>query len=158
MGEKERPKEGHSSGEGVDDRKKPMDPKRVIQILECKRKILEFVELMLEPDISEEELKLGENIICWTDYDSIVQERFILKLCGYPLCSNRLTREWKQKYHLSLKDKRIYDVEVRKLYCSVRCMDASLNYRNKKINEQPMWMRLDDLEIKPNFEIRTSSP
>lgn len=140
--------------------KKPIDPKRVLQILECKRRTLEFVESMLELDLSLEDLKAGEDLLCQRDYDSIVQERFLLKLCGYPLCSNKLTKEWKQKYHISLKDRKIYDVEIRKLYCSTRCMDTSTNYRNKNLPEQPIWMRLEEhhLEIGPNFEIQTSNP
>lgn len=137
--------------------KKPIDPKRVLQILECRRRILDFVETMIEPDVTIKELKLGEEFICQRDYDSIVQERYILRLCGYPLCSNKLTREWKQKFHVSLRDKKIYNVEVRKLYCSVRCMNTSLDYRDKKIPEQPIWMRLDDIKIGPNFEIQTSN-
>lgn len=138
--------------------KKPIDPKRVLQILECKRKIMNFVESMLEPEISLLELEAGEEFLCKRDYDSIVQERYILKLCGYPLCSNPLTREWKQKFHVSLKDKRIYNIEIRKLYCSVRCMDTSQAYRDSKLPEQPIWMRLDNVNITPNFEIQTSNP
>lgn len=135
--------------------KKPIDTKRVLQILECKRRILNFVESMLEPDLTLDDLKLGQELICKVDYDSIVQERYILKLCGYPLCSNTLTREWKQRYHVSLRDKRIYDVEIRKLFCSVRCMDASIKYRDDNISEQPIWMRLDDIQVGPNFEVIT---
>lgn len=137
--------------------KKPVDPRRVLQILECRRKILNFVESMLEPEVTIDELKIGEEFICRSDYDSIVQERYILKICGYPLCSNNLTREWKQRYHVSLKDKRIYDVEVRKLYCSVRCMDISIKYRNENLPEQPIWMRLDDMRMGPKIDIQTPS-
>lgn len=137
--------------------KKPIDPSRVLQILECRRKVLNFVESMLEPEIKIEELKIGEEFICQRDYDSIVQERCILKLCGYPLCSNKLVKEWKQKYHVSLRDKRIYDVNIRKLYCSVRCMDTSIEYRDQHLPEQPMWLRLDDIQIGPSFEIQTSN-
>jgi hypothetical protein len=130
--------------------KRPIDPQRVLQILECKRKVLEFVESMLEPEVTLEELKAGEELICRIDYDSIAQERHILKICGYPLCSNGLTKEWKQRYHVSLRDKRIYDVEVRKLYCSVRCMETSLKYRDEHVPEQPIWMRLEDIRMGPS--------
>lgn len=136
--------------------KRPIDPKRVLQILECKRKVLDFVESMLEPEVSLEQLKAGEELICRLDYDSISQERHILKICGYPLCSNKITKEWKQRYHVSLKDKRIYDVEVRKLFCSVRCMDTSLKYRNEHVPEQPIWMRLDDIQMGPS-DIETNA-
>lgn len=160
MAEKPTKKQGKSKLQSEDgpEFKKPIDPKRVLQILQCQRMIRDFVESMLEPDIKTEQLSVGEKFICQHDYDSIVQERYILRLCGYPLCQNTLTREWKQRYHISLRDKRIYDVEIRKLYCSVRCMDNSTNYRNEKIPEQPIWMRLEDIIIGPNFEIQKSNP
>lgn len=126
--------------------KRPIDPRRVLQILECRRKTMSYVESMLEPEISTETLRSGEDLICQRDYDGIVQERYISKICGYPLCSNKLTKVWKQKYHLSLRDKKVYDVEVRKLFCSVKCMDTSTKYRNECVPEQPVWMRPDDLE------------
>lgn len=132
------------------DMKRPLDPRRVLQILECKRKVLEFVESMLEPEVTLDELKSGEELICRLDFDSIVQERHILKICGYPLCSNKLTKVWNQRFHVSLRDKKIYDVEIRKLYCSVSCMEKSLNYRNEHVPEQPVWMRLEDLKMGPD--------
>lgn len=156
MGERHDPGGSGSKEDPIcPDMKKPLDPRRVLQILECKRKVLEFVESMLEPEVTLEELRSGEELICRLDYDSIAQERHILRICGYPLCSNKLTKEWKQRFHVSLRDKKIYDVEVRKLYCSVRCMETSLNYRNENVPEQPVWMRLDDLKMGPD-EIRPS--
>lgn len=137
--------------------KKPVDPKRVLKILEYRRQILAFVESMLEPEISPTELQAGQELLCQADYDSIVQERYILKLCGYPLCSNHLTRVWKQKFHVSLKEKRIFNVEIRKLYCSARCMDDSIKYRDDNLPKQPIWMRLNNIEMDPNFEIQPSS-
>lgn len=127
--------------------KKPIDPDRVLKILECRRRIVDFVESMLEPGIELDQLRAGEGLICQADFNDIVQERYILRLCGYPLCSNKLTKEWRQRYHLSVKDKRIYDVEVRKLYCSVNCMDRSIKYRDENLPQQPIWMRLEGYDI-----------
>lgn len=121
--------------------KRPVDPNRVLQILAFKRKVLDFVESMLEADISIEKLKSGEEIICRRDYDDVVEERFILKLCGYPLCSKRLTKEWNQAYQISLSDRRVYDVKERKLFCSVSCMDTSRRYRDENLPELPVWLR-----------------
>jgi len=137
--------------------KKPIDPKRVLQVLEFMRKSLSFVESMLEPEITEQQLRSGEEFICQRDYDSIVQERFLQKLCGYPICSNNLTKEWKQRYHVSLRDKRIYDVEVRKLYCSTRCMDSSNKYRNERIPDRPIWMRLEEVDVDFSSETPTAN-
>lgn len=149
--EKEPSKDDHEP-----DIKRPIDPKRVLQILECRRRVLAFVESMMEPEISIEELRSGEELLCQQDYECIVQERYLQKICGYPLCSNEITKEWKQRYHVSLRDKRIYDVEVRKLYCSVKCMDTSIKYRDDNLPEQPIWMRLDDMKVGPNIDIQTA--
>lgn len=138
--------------------KRPIDPKRVLKILEFKRQIVEFVESMLEPDIQLDRLKLGEELICRHDYDDVVQERFILKLCGYPLCSNKLTKEWKQMYHVSLSDKRIYNVNERKLFCSVGCMNTSRRYRDENIAEEPIWLRLDAERAAAKATPSTSTP
>lgn len=113
--------------------KKPISPKRVLKILEYRRKVVDFVESMLESDIEPEQLEAGEKLICQADFNDIVQERYILRICGFPLCSNKLTREWHQRYKLSLRDRKIYDVEVRKLYCSVACMERSIRYRDTKL-------------------------
>lgn len=118
--------------ESKEDRK-PVDLSRVLRILNYRRKVVEFVESMLEPDIEAEQLEAGERLICQADFDDIVQERYILRICGFPLCSNKITREWRQRYKLSVKDRKIYDVEVRKLYCSVTCMERSLKYRDSKL-------------------------
>lgn len=156
--QQKKPDEKANQGEGL---KQPtaQDATNALLILECRRRIMNFVESMLEPDITSEQLRAGEEFLCRSDYDSIAQERYILKLCGYPLCSNELIKEWKQRYHLSLRDKRIYDVEIRKLYCSVRCMDASIKYRDENLPEQPIWLRLDEVKIGPNlnFNIREST-
>lgn len=127
--------------------RKPIDPKRVLQILEYRRKTMDFVESILQPDITIEYLRLGEEFLCQRDYDGITQERYLSKMCGWPICSNELTKVWKQKYHVSLRDKKIYDVEIRKLFCSVHCMNTSNKYRDNNLPEQPIWMRLDDPNI-----------
>lgn len=157
MGEKHT--KDHDRNDHGPDFKKPINPQRVLQILEFRRQTLEFVESMLEPDLNLDNLKAGEGLMCQRDYDCIVQERFILKICGYPVCSNKLVKEWKQKFHVSLRNTRIYDVEIRKLYCSVRCMNNSTNYRDNNLNEQPLWMRSEDIKfIETNYGIQMSSP
>lgn len=135
--------------------KRPIDPRRVLQILEIKRRVSSFVESMLEPNVSMSELRMGEEIICKRDYDSIVQEREILKICGYPLCPNKLIKEWKQRYQICLRDQRVHDVEVRKLYCSIKCMDASTLYRDQHIPDQPIWMRPEDFRDRPSANTMT---
>lgn len=129
---------------------KPIDPKRVLYILECRRKALAFVESMLDQHIEMDQLKSGEQLICKNDYNDIVQERQIARLCGYPLCANELTRDWKQQFHISLQNKKIYEVETLQLYCSVTCMNKSNTYRDENLPEQPIWMQPKRNPLSPN--------
>ena len=48
-------------------------------------------------------------------YADVVQERAIVKQCGYPVCSNPLTGVLKQKYHISMKTNKVYDITDRKV-------------------------------------------
>lgn len=127
------------------------------QILNCKRKVVSFVESMLEPVITIDQLMAGCEIICQRDFDDINNERFLVNLCGYPPCPNKITKEWKQQYHISLKERRVFNVEQRKLFCSTKCFDLSTKFKQDNLHEQPMWMRLDDIKVGPNFEIQTSN-
>lgn len=145
-------------GETSSDFKRLLDPRRVLIILEYRRKIMDFVESMLDNEVSLESLKSGESLICQRDYDCIVQERYIQKLCGYPICSNKLTQTWNQKYHICLRTKKVYDVEVRKLYCSIRCLLKSEQYKKTNLNEQPIWMNIENIKLAPNFEKPKPSP
>lgn len=125
--------------------KELIDPRRVLQILECKRRILEFVESMLDNNIDERQLRSGLNLISHSDWDDIIQERYLLRICGFPLCSKSLTKDWKQKFHISFKDKKIYDTEERKLYCSISCMKQSNVYKKEKVPTEPIWFRESNL-------------
>lgn len=145
-------------GESSSDMKKLLDPRRVLIILEYRRKILEFVESMLDENITWDLVEQGEDFICQRDYDCIVQERYIQKMCGFPICSNKLTQQWNQKYHICLRTQKIYDVEVRKLYCSIKCLDKSVQYRDTKLREQPIWMKLDNIRLDPQNQPKFERP
>lgn len=136
-----------------------IDPETISKVKAHRRRALNFVESMLESGLTIDNLKSGEGIICQADYDDLTQERWVLNLCGYVPCSNEITRVWKQKYHVSLRTKQVFDVEVRKLYCSNECMRRSLKYRNENLPERPVWMKLyDDLKVGSNSGTRTSNP
>ena len=48
-------------------------------------------------------------------YADVVEERNIGYLCGYPLCSTPMKNIPTQKYHVSVKDKQVYDLTERKV-------------------------------------------
>ncbi|MEJ1287096.1 RNA polymerase II associated protein 2 [Cricetulus griseus] len=47
-------------------------------------------------------------------YSDVVDERSIIKLCGYPLCQKKLGVIPKQKYRISTKTNKVYDITERK--------------------------------------------
>eukprot|EP00795_Rhopilema_esculentum_P010446 gene10446-19152_t len=79
-------------------------------------------------------------------YSDIVEERSISKQCGYPLCSNALSKVPRQKFHISMERKQIYDITERKCYCSSQCYKNS-KYVASQIPSSPLWLRKDKIEI-----------
>uniref|UniRef100_M4DVL3 RNA polymerase II subunit B1 CTD phosphatase RPAP2 homolog n=2 Tax=Brassica campestris TaxID=3711 RepID=M4DVL3_BRACM len=63
-----------------------------------------------------------------SDYEDVVTERTIAKLCGYPLCRSPLPSDdvsRRGKYRVSLKEHRVYDVRESRKFCSGECLVSS---------------------------------
>ncbi|EDO44306.1 predicted protein [Nematostella vectensis] len=58
-------------------------------------------------------LEIG-NYITHRHYSDVVTERFIIKICGYPLCPKSLTNIPKQTFKISTRTNRVYDITERK--------------------------------------------
>ncbi|XP_075012372.1 putative RNA polymerase II subunit B1 CTD phosphatase RPAP2 isoform X2 [Calonectris borealis] len=118
--------------------------------IEFEKKALYIVEQLLEENITEEFLLNSGKFITPSHYKDIVDERSIIKLCGYPLCQNKLENVPKQKYRISTKTNRVYDITERKCFCSNFCYRAS-KYFEAQISKSPVWMR--DEEKPPDIEL-----
>ncbi|XP_064371994.1 putative RNA polymerase II subunit B1 CTD phosphatase RPAP2 isoform X2 [Dromaius novaehollandiae] len=118
--------------------------------IEFEKKALYTVEQLLEENITEEFLVNSGKIITPSHYKDIVDERSIIKLCGYPLCQNKLENVPKQKYRISTKTNRVYDITERKCFCSNFCYRAS-KYFEAQISKSPVWMREE--EKPPDIEL-----
>lgn len=86
--------------------------------------------------------------------EDVIEERAITKLCGYVLCEKPITVVMNQRYHISLKEKKVYDVSKRKNFCSSSCFGAS-NYLLEQMLTSPLWSR--DKEETPKFRIFTKN-
>ena len=53
-------------------------------------------------------------------YSDVVDERNICHLCGYPMCGNPLDEQLKQTYHISLAQKKVFDLTERKVHSMTR--------------------------------------
>uniref|UniRef100_A0A5F8G3W2 RNA polymerase II subunit B1 CTD phosphatase RPAP2 homolog n=2 Tax=Monodelphis domestica TaxID=13616 RepID=A0A5F8G3W2_MONDO len=111
--------------------------------IEYERKALRIVEQLLEEDITEEFLERAGKHITSAHYKDVVEERFIIKLCGYPLCHNKLGNVPKQKYKISTKTNKVYDITERKFFCSNFCYRAS-KFFEAQISKSPLWVREEE--------------
>ncbi|KAG2616225.1 hypothetical protein PVAP13_3NG183884 [Panicum virgatum] len=62
------------------------------------------------------------------DYDDVVTERTIADACGNPACPNPLpaaAAAGGPRFHISLREHRVYDLEEARRFCSERCLVAS---------------------------------
>ncbi|XP_064416123.1 putative RNA polymerase II subunit B1 CTD phosphatase rpap2 isoform X2 [Latimeria chalumnae] len=94
----------------------------------------------MESDVTEDYLMECGKFITSAHYRDAVEERSILKICGYPLCPNKLGDIPKQKYKISTKTNKVYDITERKCFCSNVCYKAS-KYFDAQILKTPLWLR-----------------
>ncbi|XP_057345105.1 putative RNA polymerase II subunit B1 CTD phosphatase RPAP2 [Manis pentadactyla] len=118
--------------------------------IEFERKALHIVEQLLEESITEEFLRECGKFITPAHYSDVVDERSIIKLCGYPLCQKKLGIVPKQKYKISTKTNKVYDITERKCFCSNFCYKAS-KFFEAQIPKTPVWVREE--ERYPDFQL-----
>jgi hypothetical protein len=117
---------------------------------EFEKKALSVIERLLEVPVEEEFFLNAVQHMEPRHYDDVVEERSILNLCGYPLCCKALGDVPKQKYHISLANKKVYDLSQRKKFCSNSCFKCS-NYYASQLPTTPIWTR--DTSHIPNVKL-----
>ncbi|XP_024879492.1 putative RNA polymerase II subunit B1 CTD phosphatase RPAP2 homolog [Temnothorax curvispinosus] len=122
----------------------------VIKKQQCDAKALAIVVQLLEPHVDPDWFLPNLGLISKSHMEDVIEERAIVKLCSYVLCSNQLTVVIRQKYHISTRNNKVYDVSKRKNFCSSLCYRAA-NYLLEQMLESPLWMR--DKEDIPVFQI-----
>ncbi|OWF48908.1 RNA polymerase II subunit B1 CTD phosphatase Rpap2-like [Mizuhopecten yessoensis] len=141
--QKDRTKPKHSGGQQIIDeeaeRRKKIE-QDVRRRQECEKKAFKIVEKLLENPVTEDTLLQDALHICPNHYDDIIEERAIAKLCGYPICPNSLGHIPKQKYHISTRSNKVYDITTRKNFCSNQCFTAS-QYLRRQLLTAPLWSR-----------------
>ncbi|XP_026471550.1 putative RNA polymerase II subunit B1 CTD phosphatase RPAP2 homolog [Ctenocephalides felis] len=71
--------------------------------------------------------------------EDVFEERFILKICGYPLCDNQLGSIPKHKFKISTSVNKVYDITERKKFCSPQCFTAA-KYIREQLPSSPLWV------------------
>ncbi|XP_066453446.1 putative RNA polymerase II subunit B1 CTD phosphatase RPAP2 [Eleutherodactylus coqui] len=111
--------------------------------IETEKRAHQIVERLLENNITEDFLMDCAKFISPSYYKDIVEERSITMICGYPICNNKLENVPKQKYKISTKTNKVYDITERKCFCSNFCYRAS-KYYETQIPKTPVWSREEE--------------
>ncbi|XP_017887890.1 putative RNA polymerase II subunit B1 CTD phosphatase RPAP2 isoform X2 [Ceratina calcarata] len=122
----------------------------IIKKKQCDAKALAIVEQLLEPEVDSQWLLSNLKYINKSHMEDVIEERAIIKLCGYVLCNNPLTKVINQQYHISTKKNKVYDVSLRKNFCSSSCFGAC-KYLLEQMLTSPLWLR--EKEEIPEFKI-----
>ncbi|EFJ19793.1 hypothetical protein SELMODRAFT_444189 [Selaginella moellendorffii] len=79
---------------------------------------------------SDFQLKAATCLLTQSEYADVVTERSNDKQCGFPLCPNSLKVEKARKgrYHISLREHKVYDLEETRAFCSTGCAVSSKTY------------------------------
>eukprot|EP00112_Aurelia_sp_Birch-Aquarium-sp1_P006740 Seg1738.8 transcript_id=Seg1738.8/GoldUCD/mRNA.D3Y31 product="putative RNA polymerase II subunit B1 CTD phosphatase RPAP2" protein_id=Seg1738.8/GoldUCD/D3Y31 len=112
------------------------------QVAHEKRAYKNVEKTVLSDAVGRDILQDVVNEIMPSHYADIVEERSIAKLCGYPLCSNKLAKVSRQNFHISVQRRKVYDITERKYFCSSKCYKAS-KYVESQIPASPLWLRAE---------------
>ncbi|CAI9262115.1 unnamed protein product [Lactuca saligna] len=97
---------------------------------------------LLEGIKSETQLFVAGSLLSKSDYHDVVTERSIAQMCGYPLCPNSLPSPGeaavKGRYHISLKEHKVYDLLEMRMYCSTKCVVDSRAYAESLQDERSL--------------------
>ncbi|MCJ8745267.1 hypothetical protein PDJAM_G00128500 [Pangasius djambal] len=111
--------------------------------LELERRALQVVERLLDDSVTEDFLTDCARLITPANYRDAVEERSIVRTCGYPVCSNKLANVPTQQYKISTKTNKVYDITERKCFCSNFCYKAS-KHLEVQISKSPLWLRKEE--------------
>ncbi|XP_073347915.1 putative RNA polymerase II subunit B1 CTD phosphatase rpap2 [Pagrus major] len=121
-------------------RRRELVKEKLREKLELEKRAVNVVERLLEDSVAEDFLVDCARLITPANYKDAIEERFIAKLCGYPLCPNKLGKVPTQKYKISTKTNKVYDITERKCFCSNFCYKASKEFE-LQISNTPLWLR-----------------
>ncbi|CAB3259292.1 unnamed protein product [Arctia plantaginis] len=124
----------------------------ILKKRECNAKAQQIVESLLERGITDKYLLQCLPDINQAHFEDVFEERSIIQLCGYPICQKTLSVKEipKQKYRISLKTNKVYDITARKNFCSNNCYNAAM-FVKKQILNSPLWFR--EYEDMPTFQL-----
>lgn len=123
-----------------------------------KGETLKIIESLLEGKCDEDYLLKCACLLCKSDMDDLNTERSLASFCGYPLCNQQITpnTNLKQKFKIDVRNKRLYRMEERGLFCSSLCF-TTCAFLKEQMPDQPLWLRYTDHEGYDGLYARGSS-
>ncbi|KAE8291119.1 putative RNA polymerase II subunit B1 CTD phosphatase rpap2 [Larimichthys crocea] len=121
-------------------RRREVVKEKLREKLELEKRALKIVERLLEDSVAEDFLVDCAKFITPVNYKDTIEERSIAKLCGYPICPNKLGKIPTQQFKISTKTNKVYDITERKCFCSNFCYKASKEFE-LQISTTPLWLR-----------------
>jgi len=95
----------------------------------CEKAAYEVQWSLLEPGVTAEELNVAARVLQPHHYEDVVTERAIDGLCGYPPCSKAAPRKGQgPKLHVSIDDRKVYDISSLHCFCDRECARRSHEY------------------------------
>lgn len=112
-----------------------------------RKETVKIVESLLDAKLDKEHLKKSLCLLSKNDFDDVVTERSLVKVCGNPTCDHMLSNIIKQgqKFKIDMTTKTLFSAEERGMYCSVSCLKASTFIRNQ-LSDESLWMRFTEQE------------
>ncbi|XP_035526306.1 putative RNA polymerase II subunit B1 CTD phosphatase rpap2 [Morone saxatilis] len=121
-------------------RRREVVKEKLREKLDLETRAAKVVERLLEDCVAEDFLVDCARFINLANYKDAIEERFIAKMCGYPICPNKLDKIPTQRYKISTKTNKVYDITERKCFCSNFCYKASKEFE-LQISNTPLWLR-----------------
>ncbi|XP_068604824.1 putative RNA polymerase II subunit B1 CTD phosphatase rpap2 isoform X2 [Brachionichthys hirsutus] len=125
-------------------RRREIVKEKLREKLGLEERALKVVERLVEDGVAEDFLIDCAKFITPLNYKDAIEERSITNLCGYPACSNELGKIPNQKYKISTKTNKVYDITERKCFCSNFCYKASKEFE-LQISNTPLWVRQHEI-------------
>lgn len=117
---------------------------------ECEARALKIVERLIENPVPAQWFIYSLKYLSLNHLEDIIEERSIVKQCGYPICNGVIKMSPKQQYAISTKSNKVYDITERKKFCTDKCYKASIFVKEQMLRS-PLWLR--DKEVIPEFKL-----
>ncbi|VDN04567.1 unnamed protein product [Thelazia callipaeda] len=105
----------------------------------------------LTENVDEDMLQKSINNLDQSSWMELVEERYLGRICGFPLCNNAVKMKKSQKYRIDLRSKKIFErsADVDK-FCSRDCFLRSAAVK-AQLEVEPLWIRGNSQSNFPNY-------